>query len=147
MQHALDHRDVAGLRGAWYKRLDERRMTAVVEVLCTVEDVGEDAHGYCTEEITVRFEWGVCPTCGGRGSHTNPSIDAQGLSAEDFLADPDFAMDYLSGKYDVACNECGGQRVVPVPADDDPNRDRVFERQAEIALAAREQAHEMRMGY
>jgi hypothetical protein len=135
----MDHRDIAALRGNWYKQLDGRGMTAVVELFTDDGDTSED--------VTVRVEWGVCPTCHGRGSHVNPSIDAHGLTDEDFDADPDFAEDYLRGKYDVSCNECGGRRVVPVPADDDPNRDRVFERQAEIAQDAREQAYQMRMGY
>jgi hypothetical protein len=135
----MDHRDIAALKGAWYKRLDDRAMTAVVEVFSEDGDV--------SEEITVRFEWGICSTCNGRGSHTNPSIDSQGLTAEDFLEDPGFVDDYLSGIYDVPCVECGGQRVVPVPAHDDPESPRVFERMAEIARAACEQAHEMRMGF
>jgi hypothetical protein len=143
----MDHRDIAALRGAWYKRLDERAMTALVEVLCTEEDVGVDAHGYATEDVVVRIEWEVCPTCDGRGSHVNPSIDAHGLTAEDFDADPDFAQDYLSGKYDVACAECGGERVVPVVAEDDPNKERVWERQAIMAQMAREDAIALRMGW
>jgi hypothetical protein len=110
----MDHRDIAALKGAWYKQLDGRAMTAVVEVLCSEKDVGEDAYG---------------------------------LSAEDFDADPDFAEDYLGGKYDIACNECGGARVVAVPAHDDPEAPRVFERMAIIAQAAREDAHAARMGY
>lgn len=58
-------------------------------------------------------QFAVCPTCEGRGSHVNPSIDSQGLSAEDFAEDPDFEEAYFSGAYDMPCSECHGQRVVP----------------------------------
>lgn len=54
----------------------------------------------------------VCPTCNGKGTHVNPSIDAHGLSREDFDEDPDFARDYMSGVYDVSCYECRGNNVV-----------------------------------
>jgi len=138
MKH-FDHRDLAALRGAWYKHLDDRAMTAVVEVFSDGGDTSED--------VVVRIEWGVCPTCDGTGSHVSPSVDAGGLTDEDFADDPGFAEDYRSGKFDVACNECGGERVVPVPADDDPETPRGWERQAEIAKATAEQAVEIRMGY
>ena len=65
-----------------------------------------------------KFHWDVCPTCKGNGKHVNPSIDASGLTSEDFNDDPDFAEDYRSGMYDVTCYECHGKRVVPI--DDDP---------------------------
>lgn len=54
----------------------------------------------------------VCPTCNGHGKHVNPSIDCDGLTAEDFDNDPDFRGDYLRGTYDVTCYECGGRNVV-----------------------------------
>lgn len=56
----------------------------------------------------------VCPRCEGRGSHVNPAIDGQGITAEemDDLGE-DFRDDYVSGVYDVACEECHGLRVVP----------------------------------
>jgi hypothetical protein len=56
----------------------------------------------------------VCPTCEGRGTHVNPAVDGNGLTAEDMaeLGD-DFREDYLGGVYDVRCEECKGDRVVP----------------------------------
>jgi hypothetical protein len=50
----------------------------------------------------------ICPICDGDGTHVNPSIDAHGLSREDFDDDPDFAEDYMRGVYNVACQTCGG---------------------------------------
>lgn len=56
----------------------------------------------------------VCPTCEGRGKITNPAIDGNGLTAEDFaeLGD-EFREDYFSGLYDIACPRCHGRNVVP----------------------------------
>jgi predicted methyltransferase len=70
------------------------------------DDDGEE------ESVTVALKYEVCPTCEGRGKHVNPSIDCNGLTAEDFAEDPDFREEYMSGRYDVACYECKGKRVV-----------------------------------
>lgn len=59
-----------------------------------------------------KFE--VCPRCEGRGKIVNPSIDGHGLSQEDFDQDPDFEEAYFAGRYDIACTECRGLRVVDV---------------------------------
>lgn len=69
---------------------------------------------YAGDEEERRFllEREVCPTCNGEGSHVNPSIDSQGLSADDFAEDPDFAEDYIRGTYDIPCKECNGLRVI-----------------------------------
>ena len=55
----------------------------------------------------------VCGRCSGTGSHTNPSIDGNGLS-DDCLSDPDFMEDYMGGSYDVTCEECDGRNVIAV---------------------------------
>lgn len=85
----------------WYDRFDEDRMVLVL-------------NDESDEEIELPARYEVCDTCDGRGSHTNSSIDRQGLTAEDFAEDPDFAEDYFRGRYDVPCAECHGKRVVPV---------------------------------
>ena len=38
----------------------------------------------------------------------NPSIDAGGLSYDDFCDDPDFEEAYFSGRFDVTCSACNG---------------------------------------
>lgn len=83
---------------------------SLVELLIEEEAQGADWDGI----LEVPFKYDVCPLCEGRGTHTNPSIDCGGLSVEDFAEDPDFAEEYLGGKYDVPCYECHGKRVVPV---------------------------------
>lgn len=57
-------------------------------------------------------QWIVCPVCCGEGTTVNPEIDSNGLTAEDFAEDPDFADSYFSGVYDITCRACDGNRVV-----------------------------------
>jgi len=90
------------------KDFDPKRMWAYF-------DDGEEE-----ELIVVRCRYVVCDVCEGKGTHVNPNIDRNGLSADDFAEDPDFAESYCAGVYDVPCRECGGQRVVP-EADPDQN--------------------------
>lgn len=40
----------------------------------------------------------VCESCHGTSKHVNPSIDAHGISPEEFDEDPDFAEDYFEGR-------------------------------------------------
>ena len=114
----------------------------------------EDEEGNEAEE-TVVFPaiYKVCPTCSGKGKHVNPSIDADGLTAEDFDEDPDFRESYFSGVYDVTCYECGGLRVIPEIDESNLSEaqkgflTRVQELEAQKAQWAREEAAERRMGY
>lgn len=95
--------------------------------------------------FTVRIRMDVCPLCEGRGKHVNPSIDAHGLSREDFDEDPDFAESYFRGDYDVPCNLCRGANVVPVPLD--PTVSTVIDEATRDAWQSRvETLAEMRMG-
>ena len=55
--------------------------------------------------------WAICQQCEGDGTMVNPSIDCGGLSF-DQTDDPEFMDDYMSGKFDVACNACGGSGKV-----------------------------------
>lgn len=83
---------------------DSKTMTLTVTL---EDDEGEE------REFEIPCCWEVCPTCRGNGKHVNPSIDAHGISAEEFDCDPEFEESYFSGAYDVTCYECGGRRVVP----------------------------------
>lgn len=64
--------------------------------------------------IIVSSHYEVCSSCRGSGTMVNPSIDCGGLSDEDFY-DEEFRHDYMSGRYDVKCSACEGQRLIPVP--------------------------------
>jgi len=93
--------------GRWWKRIDERRMVAIVLV------EGEDV---CESEVEIPIEFGVCATCEGKGKHVNPAIDAHGITEDEWGQwSSDEQEDYLSGGYDVECHECAGRRVEPIP--------------------------------
>jgi len=66
------------------------------------------------DDAPLPYRWEVCDLCDGKGTHVNPSIDSNGLTAEDFDEDPDFREEYMAGRYDQQCNQCGGRTTVPV---------------------------------
>lgn len=99
-------------------------------------------------EIPAKFE--VCPRCEGKGTHVNPAIDGNGLSREDFEADPDFEEAYLAGRYDVRCEECQGERVVLVPdeARMTPADKEIWKKHSrQAARDRRERESEIRFGF
>ena len=142
MNYHNDPRTQARLRGKWYDNFDSRRMRCLV----TTYDYDEDLEicGW----LPVAYE--VCTLCSGRGTHTNPSIDASGISQEEFDRDPDFEEDYRRGVHDVACYECGGQRVIPtlVEGNLSPEQEKLVYglREREERAHAAEVAAERRMG-
>lgn len=105
----MDRRDRYGTYGSEYPEhqidLDKMQITFL-----ELQDENEEY----LEECPLPMKFSVCGTCSGKGTHVNPSIDAHGLTQEDFYEDPDFAEEYFSGAYNVGCYECGGQRVTPV---------------------------------
>jgi hypothetical protein len=100
-------------------------------------------------EVELPWHWGVCPTCDGKGTHVNPSIDAGGITGSDMADDPEFFEDYMGGRYDVTCSQCGGRTTVPTPDHDrmTPEQREALESQqdADAAYDA-ERAAEIRMG-
>ena len=56
--------------------------------------------------------WAICGECRGDGTVVNPSIDAGGISVDAFCEDPEFYENYMTGKYDIACNYCNGSGKV-----------------------------------
>lgn len=134
----------------WFESVDLKRMVGILEFEFCFDvdpDYPEDGSG---APIEATLKWEVCPTCEGRGSHVNPSIDSHGLTAEDFAEDPDFKEDYMRGLYDQPCNECHGRRVVPVidPERNDAKLIKALERWERNEAASRyERQCEMRMGY
>jgi hypothetical protein len=78
-------------------------------MMMTITVCGEDG---AEMEVRLPAHFVVCPRCEGAGTHVNPSIDGNGISAEEFAEDPDFAESYFSGAYDVPCSRCRGKRVV-----------------------------------
>jgi len=64
-------------------------------------------------EHVLPARWEICDRCEGDGHHVNPSIDGNGLTAEDF-EDEDFREGYFGGRYDVRCFTCSGSGKVLV---------------------------------
>jgi len=144
LSYANDHRVRALDRDEDWVSFDAKAMTLTYRM--------EDDDGL-EEEIVLPARFEVCPTCSGKGAHVNPSIDAHGISREEFDEDPDFRDDYLSGAYDVACYGCGGKRVVPEVNDENLSEEgkamlaRVQARDEREARYRAQQRHEQAMGY
>ncbi len=149
--YEIDSRVRAGRSRAWFKSLNRNTMRATVALRWWDDDDTE-----IEQDVEIPFTWAVCPTCRGNGTHTNPSIDCNGLTAEDFAEDPDFAEDYFGGRYDVTCYDCGGERLTPaidrdnIDAETAAMIDRVqkqIDEDAEYeAIAHAERMAELRMG-
>lgn len=61
----------------------------------------------------------VCPVCDGEGKYVNPAVDRNGITADEFAEDPDFADAYFGGTYDMKCRACNGLRVITQQQYDD----------------------------
>lgn len=70
-----------------------------------------------SEEVSLPGKYVVCSRCEGHGKHVNPNIDGNGITADEWNG-PDWDDEsremYMSGGYDVRCEECAGERVVIV---------------------------------
>lgn len=100
-------------------------------------------------DIELPTKWAVCSVCDGEGKHVNPNIDRNGISAQDFYEDPDFAEEYFSGTYDVTCYRCHGRTTERVVDWDAMPKDMVdaYEQQLkDEAYWAMEAEAERRMG-
>lgn len=139
----MDSRDAEALYGKDYERFDEKRMVLVYELYNDYEEF----------EVEFPAKYEVCSLCYGRGKHVNPSIDAHGISREEFSEDPDFAGDYFSGLYDETCYRCCGSRVEPVidesvlSQEQKNNLELLEEKQTSEAQSRREDEYCRRMGF
>lgn len=110
MNYENDYRVRAAHRRENFESINKHRKQATKRLWIIEEESGDEVE----IEVKVPIKFVVCDTCGGQGSHVNPSIDSNGLTAEDFHEDPDFREEYMSGRYDVTCYGCHGEKVVPV---------------------------------
>ncbi len=127
---------------------DAEKMILVVRV-CNEDD--EDDFEPGPDTVDVPAKWNVCDVCRGRGKHVDPGVDCQGLTAEDFHDDPDFAEAYHRGDYDQDCNECGGRTTILVAEDNLSDEQKaameyLYNWQADMASFRAEEAAERRMG-
>jgi hypothetical protein len=152
----MDRRDRMNQTRRWYDAFNKAEAKATVSdrVIDAVQDLQDDGQAdpngltadALLEQPVIAVTFVVCPTCDGRGVHVNPSIDAHGISADEFAEDPDFAEAYHKGVYDVSCYECNGASVIPVPVDpnvkkaiealEDFERDCMAEQEAERRMGA-----------
>lgn len=58
----------------------------------------------------------VCSRCDGDGHHSNPAIDGHGIGMDEWNNewDEEEREMYLSGAYDITCEECHGEKIVEV---------------------------------
>lgn len=61
------------------------------------------------------FRWAICERCDGHGHHDHPAFSNGFTSDEWSQMDSDERDDYLGGRYDVPCSECGGAGKVQEP--------------------------------
>lgn len=97
--------------------------------------VGDDEPESDAQEVTEdgeRFlflpaQYEVCGRCGGDGSHWPEAFD-NGFTQEDRERDwdDDSWDDLMRGAYNVRCTECGGEKIVPVPAEHVADTDRAL---------------------
>jgi len=133
----MDRRDLAASE-RWWDAIDKGRMRARVAF---------DNEDEVETWVPIRFD--ICGSCDGKGAYVNPNIDRNGLTHEDFEEQgDDFREGYFSGMYDVTCNECLGDRVVPVYSGDDWAMGQAIEKLvAEQQGYSYEQEAEMRYMY
>jgi predicted methyltransferase len=83
-------------------------------------------------------KWMICPVCRGEGQYVNPSIDANGITAEEMheLGD-DFREEYTAGAYDVTCQICQGTGKV-LSSEWAEEQERLAQAASDRRLAARE---------
>jgi hypothetical protein len=104
---AVDRRDYFRSFGSLMPKfkVDERSMT----LSFVLENDSEEE-----KEYTLPMRYCVCGTCGGKGRHVNPGVDANGITSSEWSDwDEEEKEAYFSGRYDVDCYECGGEKVVP----------------------------------
>lgn len=119
----------------------------------THDQMVDDFNQFMSEEFETEFRLPiikeVCPVCQGEGTIVNRSIDGNGISADDFYDDPDFAEDYMRGVYNVVCDECNGRNVISVVDEsrlDDETLKAWNEWQRDASDAVAENLAELRFG-
>jgi hypothetical protein len=118
------------------------RLVLTIEV--SDPDTGDDV------EHTIPAKFEICRRCEGVGHHTNPAIDGHGITADEWNGpdwDDESKETYLSGGYDVPCEDgCAeGKVLVPDLTHAGPDVVAVVERwQEETSAAARSRAEDRR---
>jgi len=100
----------------------------------------EDENGEREETHILPAKFEVCSRCMGSGVHDGPSVAGGFTQSEWADFDGEDREDYLSGKYDVTCEECQGVRVVPVVDEDalTPEQAKVYDDWCDYQVAEAE---------
>ncbi len=78
------------------------------------------------ETFTLPSKNEICSRCEGYGSHTNPNIDGNGITEDEWSEwSYDEKETYRNGGYDVVCEECHGAKIVQVPDEDACNTEQL----------------------
>jgi len=160
----VDYRYLAKATSQWWESYDKAKRLVRIsfsDIISEALELGEEINNDTLklldkdECILLPFKFVVCGTCGGSGTHVNPSIDSHGITMDEW--DSEWSYDdqerYTSGFYDVQCYECNGKRVVP-----EIEKTRLDKRKMELVRlleehmqdridAAKERYHEVKMGY
>lgn len=160
----MDHRYLAKALSKWWQSYDKTRRLVKVsfsEIIIKAEELGEDIDKETLKLLDedecalLPFEFVVCSTCNGDGTHTNPDIDSHGITADEWNRDWSFEdqENYMSGFYDIQCYNCGGDKVIPEIVEERLTKDkkklvRLLDkhRQEEIDRI-KDRHHEVSMGY
>lgn len=126
--------------------------------MATITFTHETTGGF-EHEHALPAKMAVCERCEGHGTHLHPAIGGHAYTREEFDRefDEEERGEYFrrGGRYDVACQDCGGRRVVPVVDEDAAKRTLrgrrllalYFALEAREARYAAEERHERAMGY
>lgn len=74
-----------------------------------LECESEDQQFY---SVACHAQKAVCPTCDGEGTTLCDPLRGVAFSPEQMHDDPDFRENYFGGAYDVACDQCSGNKIV-----------------------------------
>ena len=110
--YCKDPRTIAGMRTRAFTVEPEGRRWRLVLNDSLEEEIEEEGIKIPTH-VEVKME--VCDLCAGRGTVVDPIYDCGGLTSDDFYDDPEFGEDYFSGRCDVRCPQCKGEKVLPHP--------------------------------
>ncbi len=67
------------------------------------------------DSVEAPARWEICSRCEGEGHHSNPAIDGNGITSSEWDEwDEEDRATYMSGGYDITCENCSGHGKVLV---------------------------------
>ena len=117
------------------------------DILDLLASCWDDNRGVFVVHVPITIH--VCDQCCGTGTMVDPSIDCNGISSDDFDADPQFREDYFAGMFDMKCSQCNGLRVEGHPEwnPTNPLHEALRDYATDMAELEQERRIELRYGY